>query len=99
MSRFAVYPLKGSGQLVVDVQSDHLAELLSVVVVPLRLQSDYQAEPTRLNPAVEVNGKAYILLATDLSSISRRHLASPVGSLEPQRAVVVDALDFLFQGF
>jgi len=102
MARFDVHELKtpSGGPLVVDVQADLLDALRTRVVVPLLPLADAEDEvAARLKPIVDVAGDAYVLITTDLGVIPTAALGNRVASIEQQRQAVVDALDFLFQGF
>lgn len=53
----------------------------------------------RLQPVLPVGGHDYVLVTTEMVSISVSDLGDRVASLADQHSVIVDALDFLFQGF
>ncbi|MGI9502302.1 MAG: CcdB family protein [Geminicoccaceae bacterium] len=102
MARFDVYGIRAEADvpLVVDVQADFLEALRTRVVVPLLPLADAEDEiAPRLKPIVDVAGERYVLMTTDLGAVSNAVLGKRVGSIEDQRQVVTDALDFLFQGF
>lgn len=102
MARFDVHELKARAAvpLVVDVQADLLATLRTRVIVPLLPLECAKDEVTaRLKPVVDVAGLPHVLMTTDLGTLPLTALGQRVASLQPQRQVVVDALDFLFQGF
>lgn len=84
---------------VLDVQSDLLAGLPTVIVVPLARPESIEEMPIlRLNPKVDIDGQALVVLTQDLAAIPRRLLKSPVANLSPQRDNVLAALDLLFTG-
>lgn len=101
MARFDVFRLGGSGApLVVDVQANLLGDLATRVVVPLAAQTAQRPVLTRLNPAVEIAGKTYLLMPTDIAVLPAALLRAPVANIESgYRDAVTAALDFLFQGF
>lgn len=102
MARFDVYKMRAQTDvpLVVDVQADLLEALRTRVVVPLLLLADAEHEAAaRLKPIVDIVGKPYVLMTTDLSAIPISALGEKIASIEQQRQIIVDALDFLFQGF
>ena len=102
MARFDVHELKSKADvpLVVDVQADLLEALRTRVVVPLVPLAVAEKEVTaRLKPVVDIAGRSYVLMTTDLSAIPTAALGERVASVEPQRQTITDALDFLFQGF
>ena len=99
MARFDVYPNPdGEGNLL-DVQADVLSYLLSRVVVPLQPKAVAHIPMARLNPVIDVDGKALVLMTHFLSAVPTSILQSPIANLESQRDVIVDAMDFLQQGF
>ncbi len=53
----------------------------------------------RLQPVLPVGGHDYVLVTTEMAAISVSDLGDTIGSLADQHSVIVDALDFLFQGF
>ena len=100
MARFDVYRFSADVPFVLEVQADILSDLDSVVVVPLLpIASDQNLELPRLCPVIRLSGEDFILMTTDIAGISRTKLGPKVGSLADQRAIVVDAVDFLLQGF
>lgn len=100
MARFDVYALNGVGPLVVDIQADILSRLDSRVVVPLlpAEQAGSQAM-SRLVPPIKLNGIEYRLMTPELSGIPAAYLKSSIGTVADQHHVIVDAVDFLLQGF
>lgn len=100
MARFDVYRFSAEVPFVVEVQADILSHLESVVVVPLLQAGEEQAAGiTRICPTVRFLDDDYVLIGTDIAGIPRKILGAKVGSIADQRGVVVDALDFLMQGF
>lgn len=102
MARFDVYALNRAAiPYVLEVQADLLSYLASVVVVPLVPADTARAETMRkLKPEIIINGQAFRLMTTDIGTLRRASLGKSVVNVEePYRAVIVDALDFLFQGF
>ncbi|MEH6791640.1 MAG: CcdB family protein [Parasphingorhabdus sp.] len=54
----------------------------------------------KLKPEIIIKGQAHCLMTTDIGPLRRASLGKPVVNVEEQyRAVIVEALDFLFQGF
>ena len=70
MARFDVYKFDSkSVPLVVDVQTNLLTDLSSCVVVPLLPEATAKEEALpRLKPLIQVDGKNYILVTTDIGS-------------------------------
>lgn len=100
MARFDVYRYSDNVPFVVDVQADILSGLKTRVVVPLLLQPQAKQEQApRLKPLIKIKGKNYILMTTDIGVVHTSDLKESVDNIEDQRQAIVDALDFLFQGF
>lgn len=102
MARFDVYEYAGTDvPLVLDVQADLLGELATRVVVPLVPQEVVARELLpKLKPVIEVQGRSYVLMTTDLGTLPRNALGRKIANIEnAHRQTVVEALDFLFQGF
>ena len=102
MARFDVYEYKSSNvPYVLDVQADLFNELNTVVVLPLVPEKDAEKEVApRLKPVIKINGENYILMTTDIGTLPRNTLGKNIENIEDQhRQDIVEALDFLFQGF
>jgi toxin CcdB len=103
MPRFDVhqYVVRKSPVLaVVNVQADILESLatrLVVPLVPLVLMKD-EALP-RLKPRIAINGESFILMTTDMAALRTDALGRVIVNIEDQRQTVIDAIDFLLQGF
>lgn len=100
MARFDVYRLQGSTTLVLDIQANLFSTLGSRVIVPLTEadQSAREAMP-RLKPTLKIGGVHYRLITTDIAAVPTNLLADQISNLEDQRGVIIDAIDFLLQGF
>ena len=101
MACFDIYTLKiKSSPLVVVVQADILNGLETTVIVPfIEAYKLAKEEMPRLKPIIFFQGKDYILNTTDITVIKTAMLDKKNGSIDDQRHVVIDAMDFLFQGF
>lgn len=102
MARFHVYLNRDrddAAPLLLDVQSDLLSDLPTRVVVPLIPQSQFPFVYRRLQPVMSIRGEPYVLATTMLISVDKRVLGAEVASLEAEHAIIVDALDYLFQGY
>lgn len=102
MARFDVYAIKGTVDrpLVVDVQADFLESLRTRVVIPLIPLANAEREAvSRLKPIIDIVGERHVLMTTDIGTVPNSMLGDRVASIEGQRQMVTDALDFLFQGF
>jgi toxin CcdB len=96
MAQFDVFRLK-SGMLVVDLQTDLIGIEASRIVAPLREAGRYAAFPG-LTPAVEVEGRAWIVRVQELAAIPGAELCDPVTSLASGRDALKRALDILIDG-
>ena len=100
MARFDVYRLRASKTLVLDIQGDLLSALDSRVIVPLiEADSARREAMPRLKPTIAIADGQYRLVTTDLAAVPVSLLADWVANLEEQRGVIIDAVDFLLQGF
>lgn len=105
MARFDVYrnPASGASETpyLVDVQADLLDGLDTRVVIPLRRRDRVASmnPPSDLIPTVEVEGVLCVVETPKLAAVPARVLKSRVCSLATHRSEIIDALDFLFQGY
>ena len=102
MARFDIYEFDSkSVPLVIDVQANLLSDLDTCVVLPLIPEAKAKKEAaSRLKPVIQVNGKNYILITTDIGTITRKSLGKHIANIEDtHRQDIIEALDFLFQGF
>ena len=100
MARFDVWEIAGAPLLVVDVQADLLDALATRLVVPfVPAAKAVREEVPRLRPRLVLDGVEYVLNTPEMAAIPCQSLGRHVGSLEQQRDVIVDAIDFVLQGF
>ncbi len=79
-----------------DVQHELLTSLKTRVVVPLGVG----IEPIRhLNPTFTIEGKTVVMSTADMAGIPLSSCGKKVVSLEKERDKIIDALDFLVNGF
>ncbi|WP_342234881.1 CcdB family protein [Inquilinus sp. OTU3971] len=99
--RFDVHRLRGVDDvLALNIQSEFHDHLPGRIIVPMVPVHSYSAMPMkRLQPVLPVGGHDYVLVTTEMAAISVSDLGDTIGSLADQHSVIVDALDFLFQGF
>lgn len=99
--RFDVHRLRGAdGILALNVQSEFHDHLPARIIIPMAPVHSYSAQPMkRLQPILPVDGQDYVLVTTEMASIPVTDLGDRVASLADQHSVIVDALDFLLQGF
>ena len=101
MARFDAYKFKSASvPMVLDVQTNLLSDLQTRVVVPLVPLSKAEKEVLpRLKPILQINGKDYVLMTTDIGTIRTKDLGTIAANLKDQHHTITGALDFLFQGF
>ena len=104
MAQFSVHrnanpATKARYPLLLDVQSDLVAELGTRVVVPLRPVSAMKGQLIRtLTPVLDIEGKEYAMLTPQLAGIPVRLLGAGVSDLTDRRGEILAALDLLFTG-
>jgi toxin CcdB len=100
MAQFDVLRTKtGAGYpLVVDMQADLHARLITRIVVPMMQRSRYTVPATRLTPIVSVRNVDYVALFPLLAAVPQASLGETVGSLAAQRGALIAALDLLVTG-
>lgn len=82
------------------MQADRLSELLKTrVVVPLVAASSGLPAASRLHPQFEIEGKLYDAIVPELGGVPVAMLGSFVASVADRHFEIVDALDFVFQGY
>ena len=105
MARFDVYANPGrhanTTPYLLDVQSDLLDGLDSRMVIPLRSVKHFPkvTVPNRLTPVLRINDDDFLLETPKMGAVPQRVLKSPVVSLAEAQSQIIDAVDFLFQGF
>ncbi len=89
-----VYPL------LLNVQSDLIAETGTRVVVPLVPLSGSRKPPSisTLTPELDVDGKRHVLLMPLLAAIEIADLGAMVADFSSERISILNALDFLTHG-
>jgi toxin CcdB len=98
MAQFDYYESARSGTYLLNVQSDLIDHLNTVVVIPL-MQSDSVPAPLRyLHPVFEVDGTAFTLATHLLTAIPAADLRRRRGSLNAHRDDIIRALDMLLSG-
>ena len=80
------------------LQSDLVSGFVSAIVAPL-IARDRMQGASRLNPLLPIKGRDYWLATHELFAVDRRLLRTPVANVEPNRQVIIAALDLLFTGF
>ncbi|MGF6267029.1 toxin CcdB [Paraburkholderia youngii] len=107
MARFDLYKnpssrSKGISPFLLDVQSDHLGNLISRVVIPLtRVTGNYTASKVAqdLSPIFEVEGEQFVLETPLLGAFRAGDLGPAIGTLKNEQERISAALDRLFGAF
>lgn len=101
-SQFDVHAVRGEGArlapFVVVVQSNLLAGLATVVVIPLQPPELLSNPIEGLHVPVVFNDSRYLLATEHLVSLPRSLLGKPVGSLALDEYAIKRAIDILFFG-
>lgn len=80
------------------LQADLLNEFPTRLVAPLVRPSALKVPATRLNPVFEIAGERAVMLTQQLGAVPTRSLRERVTNLDPQRAAILGAVDFLLAG-
>ncbi len=104
MAQFDVYtnPMldqRGHIPYWLDLQSDHIAQLHSRVIIPLRTPETMGPRIEGLQPIVTVGKQALYADVPSLASFPSRLLKQPVAHVQAQRNDLIAALDYLISGF
>lgn len=89
----AVYPL------LLNVQSDLIAETGTRVVVPLVPAGHAIAAMPPLTPAISLGDGSHIMVTPLMAAMELSDLGTLEADLEADRATILAALDFLISGF
>ncbi len=96
MAQFDVYRVRGN-VLVIDCQSDLLADLPTRFVVPLRPTDTVALK--RLTPTFVIHGAALTMITPLARAIDVRDIEDTVTTLDAAQFEIKAALDMLISGF
>ena len=99
MARFDVYHREGGGGYLLDIQSDFLSLFDTRVVVPLLLRNEVPRPAKQLNPSFDVAGDDVVMATQLMAAVPRGLLRIKVADLSDRRDEIVNAIDFLMQGY
>jgi toxin CcdB len=99
MARFDVYANPDGDGYWLDIQADLLDGLNTRIVVPLLPRADAPAPAERLNPVFRIADEEFVLVTQFLSAVPKNILGAPLKTFEPHRTAIINAVDFLLQGF
>ena len=89
---------EGGVVAVVILQSEHYADLPSVLVAPLISAPSSQLY-TGINPVFDIEGRSLGLKVEQITAISRDRIGAAFGSLEHKHVDILNALDRLISGY
>ncbi|HLH89769.1 MAG TPA: CcdB family protein [Xanthobacteraceae bacterium] len=83
----------------VALQSDLLTRTLDTLVVAPLEPAASGTFADRLNPRVEIDGNAFVLITQEIVTVRKSVLGMTQASLAGERDKIISALDMLFTGF
>lgn len=98
MAQFDVQKLSSGQGLIIDCQSDLLAQLNTRLVVPLILRKNAPAPAARLNPIFDIAGREHVMVTQFAAAVRVSELGAIVESLRYRSLDIVGALDVLITG-
>ena len=96
MAQFDVHHF-GNG-LVIDCQSNLLAQIETRFVAPLVRHTDSPKVTPRLNPVFQIGNDDFVMLTQAAAAVRRRELGGVVASLGEHGFEITGALDVLISG-
>ena len=99
MARFDAYAHPGEPGYLLDVQANFLSPLNTRVVVPLLPLDLAPAAAQRLNPRFEIQGVVVSMVTQFMAAIPAAELKNHVTNLDHHSSAILDAIDFLHQGW
>lgn len=99
MARFDVYANPDGNGFLLDVQADLMSHLNSRLVIPLVSTAIAPTPIKVLNPIVQIEDAAYLLLTQQMAAVRVQILKRPVLNVNDRRDEVTAAIDLLLQGF
>ncbi len=103
MARFDVYENANTASpapYLLDVQADRFLESVKTrVVVPLVPVETFGTRIERLHLTFEIGPGTYVAVFPELAGTPQTNIGPKVKSLAEHHFAIVDALDFLLQGF
>jgi len=83
----------------VVLQSDVLTRNLDTMVVAPLEPAASSTFADRLNPPVEIEGNAFVVITQEIVTVRKSVLGTPRASIAAERDNLIRALDLLFTGF
>ena len=101
--QYFIYRNNGNSQAypyLLDVQSDIIDALHTRLVIPLYPASRLATAPVkRLSSILTVEGTDYLLMTHEMASVRLSQIGAEVMDARAHRALIKNALDFIFDGF
>jgi toxin CcdB len=98
VAQFDVHRLKSGPGLVIDCQSDLLADLNTRFVVPMIPEEDAPRPAQRLNPIFAIANRQHVMLTQFAAAVQLGELGERVESLRDRAFEIMGALDVLLTG-
>jgi toxin CcdB len=101
MPQFSVYRHTNTQYpLLLDIQSDLIADLATRLVAPLCLTSAMPGKIIKtLMPVFEIDGQHYVMITPQLAGVNKKLLGVTVADLSAYRTEIIAALDIAITGF
>ncbi len=97
MAQFDVHAVDGA--FLLDCQSGLLFGLNTRLVVPLILFEKAPKPADRLNPVLDIDGQAWVMMTQYMATVSVGLLGKPIGSGAAHHIAIIGAIDFLKTGY
>lgn len=88
-----------SGGLFVSIQSPHLHDLSTTILVLLLPVDAAKPSIGRINPVVMVQDHEYVLMTQTMAAVPKQILQNPIGTLAHESDRIRAAIDEMFFGF
>lgn len=104
MSQFTVYKNEDKATrktypYFLNVQNDLLDELNSRVVIPFSTPGSIKhRDAKKLCPLIKIDGKEFVLLTHQISTVPASFLKTQVAEVATFRSEIISAIDILFTG-
>lgn len=96
MAQFDIYrnprPTAFKRPYLVEVQGNLCKDLDTCVVIPL-YPAGMMVPDAVLNPSIIYGDKEYILVTSQITSVARKELGRPIGSLSHYRTEIINSID------
>jgi toxin CcdB len=99
VTHLAIYRLRTGDELVCRIQTDFGIATPFLLCAPVVRRDTWGPPIPRLHVPVEIDGVAHLILMTQMVSLPAFDLGPIVGSAEPRRDAIVQAVDLLVTGF